>query len=100
MHDHSTGASIYGTFFSDEGFETKHDCAGLLSMANTGRDTNTSQFFITTSAAPHLDGHHVVFGNVISGMEVVRQLEEVDVVDEKPTKPILIADCGLLIDPL
>ena len=58
------GASIYGSFFADEGFETKHTDAGLLCMANQGLDTNRSQFYITTAACPHLDGRHVVFGKV------------------------------------
>ena len=92
------GASIYGNYFADEGFETKHDRPGLLSMANTGRDTNRSQFFITIAPAPHLDGRHVVFGQVVSGMEVVHLLEAVPVEEksEKPRLPILIEECGVV----
>ena len=88
------GASIHGPYFADEGFETKHDAPGLLSMANNGPDTNRSQFFITTAPAPHLDGKHVVFGRVLSGMEVVRSIEGGALDGERPTETVLIDDCG------
>ena len=69
------GASVYGKKFPDENFNIKHTKRGLLSMANSGPDTNGSQFFITFDAAPHLDGKHVVFGEVVKGWEVLDAIE-------------------------
>uniref|UniRef100_A0A7N9CM27 Peptidyl-prolyl cis-trans isomerase D n=1 Tax=Macaca fascicularis TaxID=9541 RepID=A0A7N9CM27_MACFA len=90
------GESIYGEKFEDENFHYKHDREGLLSMANAGRNTNGSQFFITTVPTPHLDGKHVVFGQVIKGIGVTRILENVEVKGEKPAKLCIIAECGEL----
>ena len=69
------GISVYGKKFPDENFHLKHTKRGLLSMANSGPDTNGSQFFITFDAAPHLDGKHVVFGEVVKGWEVLDAIE-------------------------
>ncbi|KAK1750802.1 41 kDa peptidyl-prolyl cis-trans isomerase [Echria macrotheca] len=90
------GESIYGAKFADENFDLKHDRPFLLSMANAGPGTNGSQFFITTVPTPHLDGKHVVFGEVVSGKSVVRQIENLDTQADKPTRDAVIADCGEL----
>lgn len=88
------GESIYGEKFEDENFYYKHDKEGLLSMANAGPNTNGSQFFITTVPTPHLDGKHVVFGQVLKGMGVVKMLEAIETKDDNPVKPCIIAECG------
>ncbi|KAF2485299.1 cyclophilin-like domain-containing protein [Neohortaea acidophila] len=91
------GESIYGEKFEDENFELKHEKPFLLSMANAGPATNGSQFFVTTVPTPHLDGKHVVFGEVLAGKSVVRQVENTPVgANDKPEKECVIADCGEL----
>jgi cyclophilin family peptidyl-prolyl cis-trans isomerase len=94
------GESIYGEKFEDENFVVKHTRPGLLSMANAGRNTNGSQFFITTVPTPHLDGKHVVFGEVVEGMDVVKAVEAVATRpgDDRPVEDCIIADCGQLED--
>ncbi|KAE8540493.1 hypothetical protein D1P53_003439 [Cryptococcus gattii VGV] len=69
--------SIYGAQFEDENFKVKHTGPGLLSMANSGPNTNGCQFFITTAPAEFLDGKHCVFGRVIDGLLTVRKIENV-----------------------
>ena len=92
------GESIYGKRFEDENFKITHDGPGVLSMANAGPNTNGSQFFITTIKTFWLDGKHVVFGRVIEGMQVIKQVESHGSNSGKPDAQIVIADCGELKD--
>ena len=92
--DGTGGKSIYGSRFEDENFKLKHNKPGLLSMANAGPNTNGSQFFITTAIAPWLDGKHVVFGEVVGSMDVVKEMEKLGRNSGLTTKEIKIEDCG------
>ncbi|XP_025084403.1 peptidyl-prolyl cis-trans isomerase H-like [Pomacea canaliculata] len=88
--------SIYGgRAFADENFKRKHTGPGILSMANSGKDTNGCQFFITCAKCDFLDGKHVVFGRVIDGLLVLRKIENVPTgPNNKPKIAIVIAQCG------
>ncbi|KAI1492579.1 peptidyl-prolyl cis-trans isomerase [Biscogniauxia mediterranea] len=90
------GKSIYGEKFADENFALKHEKEGLLSMANAGPNTNGSQFFITTVKTPWLDGRHVVFGAVHSGIEHIKAIEATGSQSGavKYGKRPTIVDCG------
>jgi len=90
------GESIYGESFEDENFDIIHDRPGVLSMANSGPDSNGSQFFITTVETPWLDGRHVVFGRVLEGMDVVKAMEAVGSASGTTRKAVRIIDCGEL----
>lgn len=115
--DGTGGKSIYGDKFEDENFKLKHTKPGLLSMANAGKNTNGSQFFITTvitrydgnhsplhiyplTVSSWLDGRHVVFGEVLEGYEIVQKIENVPKGSgDKPAKTVKIVKSGELEVP-
>lgn len=93
--DGTGGYSIYGDNFEDECFDIKHDQPGLLSMANSGPNTNGSQFFITLNILPHLDDKHVVFGKIIKGHEILNTIEKCGTEDGTPRNDVCIIKCGI-----
>ena len=89
------GSSIYGKKFDDENFTYSLSREGLLAMANSGPNTNGSQFFITLKDCPWLNEKHVVFGQVIKGMDVVKEVEAVETDgQDKPKVTVVIENCG------
>jgi len=90
------GESIYGEKFNDENFRLKHTEPGILSMANSGKNTNGSQFFITTVKTEWLNNKHVVFGRVVEGMDIVQTMEAQGTKNGTPRKRVVIADSGQL----
>jgi len=90
------GKSIYGEKFADENFDLDHTKPGLLSMANSGPNTNGSQFFITTATTDWLNGKHVVFGEVMEGMDVMQEMEANGSQSGRTRQPVEIADSGEL----
>jgi len=90
------GKSIYGEKFADENFKLKHTTPGLLSMANAGPNTNGSQFFITTVITNWLDGKHVVFGEVVDGLDLVKKIETYGTNTGKPKSVIKIEASGVV----
>ena len=96
MFNGSGGESIYGSKFEDESFEETHTLPGMLSMANSGPNSNGSQFFITTVPCPFLDGKHVVFGEVTDGFGVLGMIEAVGSKSGATSAVVMIEDCGEL----
>lgn len=94
--DGTGGKSIYGERFPDENFTVKHTGAGLLSMANAGPDTNGSQFFITVAPTDWLDGKHVVFGKLTSGMDVLIKMEGEGSRSGETRHPVMLTGCRVL----
>ena len=91
------GESIYGEKFNDENFINKHTGRGILSMANAGKNTNGSQFFLCFGPTPHLNEKHTIFGRVISGYDIVEQVENNPTgANDLPDKTVKITDCGEL----
>mmetsp|Transcript_23264 Transcript_23264/g.45361 ORF Transcript_23264/g.45361 Transcript_23264/m.45361 type:complete len:327 (-) Transcript_23264:410-1390(-) len=97
--DGRSGESIYGRYFPDENFKVKHDRPYVVSMANSGEDTNQSQFFFTLKASPWLDGKHVAFGQVLMGQELLEMISRMG--DEKgdPVEDITFSSCGTVPFP-
>ena len=93
-HNGTGGMSIYGAKFPDENFNIKHNKRGLLSMANAGPNTNGSQFFITFGPTDWLNGAHTVFGEMIEGDDVLKQIESVGSRSGKTSSKLTIEDCG------
>jgi len=94
--DGTGSMSIYGGKFKDENFKINHS-QFCVSMANSGKDTNGSQFFITTEQTPHLNGKHVVFGKVIEGFKFIKEIENLDVdTKNSPFEPVRITECGII----
>lgn len=95
-HNGTGGKSIYGNKFADENFTLRHTGAGILSMANAGPNTNGSQFFLCTATTGWLDGKHVVFGSVVEGLDVVKNVEKVGSQSGRCSRPVKVAASGQL----
>ena len=94
--DGTGGLSMYGVKFDDENLETEHNQPGLLCMANSGPNTNNSQFYITLKETPWLNKKHVVFGIILEGFDIIKKIEKLEVnSNDKPLEEVRIVKCGL-----
>jgi len=89
------GESVYGPVFEDENFGIKHTRRGIIGMANKGRHTNGSQFYMTLSAASWMDTQYVAFAQIIEGTETLAAIERVDTLNQRPLRDVIITDCGV-----
>ncbi|XP_073531937.1 probable inactive peptidyl-prolyl cis-trans isomerase-like 6 [Phyllobates terribilis] len=89
------GESIFGDIFEDENYAVSHNKRGILGMANKGRHSNGSQFYITLQASPYMDRKHVAFGQLIEGSEVLQKMEDIPTYNERPKVDCMIVDCGI-----
>jgi len=95
------GKSIYGHKFDDEDVWIPHDTMGLLSMANSGKNTNGSQFFITFKSTPHLNGKHIMFGWLIKGFSTLAAIENVETgANDLPKTEVKIVECGQITEEI
>lgn len=94
------GESIYGKTFEDENFVVEHNRPGIVGMANNGRHTNASQFYITLQTATWMNKKFVAFGQIIDGSTTMEKITSVAKVNERPVKPVIISDCGFHMDAL
>ncbi|KAM4040447.1 putative inactive peptidyl-prolyl cis-trans isomerase-like 6 isoform 5-T5 [Anomaloglossus baeobatrachus] len=91
------GESVFGDTFEgkDENYAVPHNNRGILGMANKGRHSNGSQFYITLQATPYMDRKHVAFGQLIEGSEVLQKMEDIATYNERPRVDCIIVDCGI-----
>jgi cyclophilin family peptidyl-prolyl cis-trans isomerase len=94
--DGTGGESIFGERFLDESFEVKFNRPLMLAMSNSGRNSNGSQFFITTVKTQWLDGKHVIFGMVVDGEHTIKKIEKTGTYGGKPKSVSTIVNCGEL----
>jgi len=88
------GWSIYGELFEDENYSMLHTQRGVVGMANKGRHSNSSQFYITLQPSPWMDCQYVAFGQVIEGLDILDALEEQETYNERPLQECRIKTCG------